>query len=384
MKDIELTILMPCLNEEETLEKCIKKAKKFIEKNKIKGEILIADNGSTDRSIAIANANGVRVINVPVKGYGSALIAGSKAAYGKYVIMGDSDDSYDFLHLELFVEKLREGYDLVIGNRFSGGIEKGAMPFLHKYVGNPVLSFLGRIFYNSKIRDFHCGLRGYNKEKILELNLKCEGMEYASEMIVKAELRRLKIAEVPTTLKKDGRNRKPHLRTFRDGFRHLKFLLINAPNWLFLLPGVLLILVGLVGFILLLNGEVFITDNHSIGIHSMLYFSSFLIIGFNLCLFFILNKLYSYNIGFIDYLDRVTKKIVKVPTYIFIIIGLLLIIGGFGISIYSLLRWSSVSFGELDPSEFMFIVIPANIFLILGAEMLFSSILINIMNIKHR
>lgn len=384
MKDLELTILMPCLNEEETLEKCIKKAKKFLERNNIKGEILIADNGSTDKSIAIAKKNKARVVNVETKGYGSALITGTKEAYGKYVIMGDSDDSYDFLNLESFVEKLREGYDLVIGNRFAGGIEKGAMPFLHKYIGNPVLSFLGRLFYNSKIKDFHCGLRGYNKERILDLNLKCEGMEYASEMIVKAELRNLKIAEVPTTLKKDGRSRKPHLRTFRDGFRHLKFLIINAPNWLFLLPGILLATIGLIGLILLLNGQLFLSNNHSLGIHSMLYFSSFIIIGFNLCLFFILNKLYSYNIGLIEKLDKITKRIVKIPTHILIIIGSLFIVTGLGISIYSLLKWQSVSFGSLDPTNFMLKVIPANSLLILGAETIFSSILINIMNIKHK
>ena len=384
MKEIELTILMPCLNEEVTLERCIKKAKKFIDKNKIKGEILIADNGSTDNSIAIVKKNGARVINVLEKGYGSALISGMNNANGKYVIMGDSDDSYDFLHLELFVEKLREGYDLVIGNRFAGGIEKGAMPFLHKYVGNPVLSFLGRLFYNSKIRDFHCGLRGYNKEKIKGLNLKCQGMEYASEMIVKAELKRLKIAEVPTTLKKDGRNRKPHLRTFRDGFRHLKFLLINAPNWLFLVPGLFLIIVGLIGFLLLLNGQFFISDNLSLGIHSMLYCSSFIIIGFNLCLFFILNKIYSYNIGFIDYMDKITNRIVKIPTNVMILIGLFLILVGFGISIYSLITWQSLSFGDLEPAKFMLKVIPANILLVLGTEILGSSILINTMSIKYK
>ena len=335
MEKVELTILMPCLNEEETLEKCIKKAKKFLDRSKIKGEILIADNGSTDKSIAIAKKNKARVVNVETKGYGSALIAGTKAAYGKYVIMGDSDDSYDFLNLEPFVEKLREGYDLVMGNRFLGGIEDGAMPFSHRYIGNPFLSFLGRLFYKSKIGDFHCGLRGYNRERMLSLNLKCQGMEYASEMVVKSELKNFKIAEVPTTLKKDGRSRKPHLNTIRDGFRHLKFLIINAPNWLFLLPGVLLTLVGLIGLLLLSNGQFFFTDNHSIGVHSMLYFSSFTIIGLNLCLFFILNKLYSYSIGLIDNLDSITNKIRKIPTHFLIIIGVLLVVIGLGISIHS-------------------------------------------------
>ena len=234
---MELTILMPCLNEAETLAICIRKAKKFLSENNIDGEVLISDNGSTDGSQDIAKAEGARVVSTDIKGYGSALINGTKNAYGKYVIMGDADDSYDFLHLMPFVEKLREGYDLVMGDRFAGGIEEGAMPWSHKYIGNPVLSFIGRLFYKSKIRDFHCGLRGYNRESMLNLHLQTTGMEYASDMVVKSELNGLKIAEVPTTLSKDGRSRPPHLRSFRDGWRHLKFLLMYAPNWLLLYPG---------------------------------------------------------------------------------------------------------------------------------------------------
>ena len=214
---MELTILMPCLNEEQTLVTCINKAKTFLQQNNINGEILIADNGSTDNSKTLALQNGARVIEVSEKGYGSALINGCNEAKGKYVIMGDSDDSYDFLNLMPFVTKLREGYDLVMGNRFKGGIEKGAMPFLHRYIGNPILSFIGRILYHSKIKDFHCGLRGYNKESIQSLNLHTLGMEYASEMVVQATLHKLKICEVPTTLKKDGRDHLPHLRTWSDG-----------------------------------------------------------------------------------------------------------------------------------------------------------------------
>ena len=208
---MELTILMPCLNEEETLAVCIKKAKTFLEKNNVDGEVLIADNGSTDNSVKIATDNGARVVHIHEKGYGSALRGGSTAAKGKYVIMGDADDSYDFLNLMPFLEKLREGYDLVMGNRFKGGIEKGAMPFLHRYLGNPVLSAIGRLLYKSKIKDFHCGLRGYNRESLHSLHLITTGMEYASEMVVQAELNGLKIVEIPTTLKKDGRSGKPHL-----------------------------------------------------------------------------------------------------------------------------------------------------------------------------
>ncbi|MBQ8995213.1 MAG: glycosyltransferase family 2 protein [Oscillospiraceae bacterium] len=225
---IELTILMPCLNEAETLETCIKKAKTFLDTTGVSGEVLIADNGSTDGSQEIARRNGARVVDVPVKGYGAALQGGMNAALGRYVIMGDADDSYDFLHLMPFVEKLREGYELVMGNRFKGGIAPGAMPPLHKYLGNPVLSFIGRVLYRSKIGDWHCGLRGYNLEAMKAVGLCTPGMEYASEMVAKSEKAGLKITEVPTTLSPDGRTRPPHLRSFRDGWRHLVFLLKNA------------------------------------------------------------------------------------------------------------------------------------------------------------
>lgn len=237
---IELTILMPCLDEAETIGTCVKKAKKFLDSGSIYGEVLVADNGSTDRSPEIAEAAGARVVTVPEKGYGAALIGGTKAARGKYVIMGDADDSYDFLSLWPFVHMLREGYPLVMGNRYEGGIDPGAMPWSHRHIGTPVLSFIGRLFYGGKIKDFNCGLRGYDREKIMSLNLSCTGMEYASEMIVKARLADMSIAQVPTTLHKDGRSRPPHLRSFRDGWRHLKFLLEHAPDWLFLYPGMIL------------------------------------------------------------------------------------------------------------------------------------------------
>lgn len=222
---MELTILMPCLNEAETLAVCIRKARTFLEKNNIDGEVLISDNGSTDGSADIAAKEGARVVFEPVKGYGSALIKGCEEAKGKYVIMGDCDDSYDFLDLMPFLEKLREGSDLVVGNRFAGGIEKGAMPWSHRYIGNPFLSFVGRKRFHSKVKDFHCGLRGYNRESVMRLGLQTTGMEYASEMIVRSELKGLKITEVPTKLKKDGRSGPAHLRSVRDGIRHLKFLL---------------------------------------------------------------------------------------------------------------------------------------------------------------
>jgi glycosyltransferase involved in cell wall biosynthesis len=230
---MELTILMPCLDEEETVAVCIQKAKTFLEDNGIDGEILVSDNGSTDRSREIAVSEGAKVIVAEQKGYGNALIAGTKEAQGKYIIMGDADDSYDFLRLMPFLEKLREGYDLVMGDRFAGGIEQGAMPWSHRYIGNPFLSFVGRKLYHSNVRDFHCGLRGYNRESILNLNLQASGMEYASEMVVKAELGKLKITEVPVFLSRDGRSKASHLRSFRDGCRHMKLLLANVPKRLF-------------------------------------------------------------------------------------------------------------------------------------------------------
>ena len=241
----DLSVVMPCLNEAETLAVCIKKANTFFDTNSINGEVIIADNGSTDGSQDIALNLGARVISIPQKGYGNALKGGFENASGTYIIMGDADDSYDFSNLSPFVEKLKEGNDLVIGNRFKGGIKKGAMPFLHKYLGNPVLSFLGRLFFKSSIGDFHCGLRGFSKEAYGKMQLTTSGMEFASEMIVKSHLLNLKIAEVPIILYPDGRSRKPHLKTWSDGWRHLRFMLLYSPKWLFLLPGMAYDVIGL-------------------------------------------------------------------------------------------------------------------------------------------
>ena len=301
--EIELTILMPCLNEAETLATCIRKAKQFLRENGIDGEVLISDNGSNDGSQAIAVSEGARVVSTDIKGYGSALINGTKEAYGKYIIMGDADDSYDFLHLMPFVEKLREDYDLVMGNRFAGGIEDGAMPWSHRYIGNPVLSFIGRLFYSSSIRDFHCGLRGFNRASILNLNLQTTGMEFASEMVVKSELYGLRITEVPTTLCKDGRSRSPHLKSFRDGWRHLKFLLMYAPKWLLLYPCFAFMFIGL------LFGVFYVSNMHSLNSHfsGILYLLACiasLIIGIDMFLMFLIVKSYSNYHGFLPRVDE--------------------------------------------------------------------------------
>src|SRR5580658_8051259 len=268
----ELTILMPCLNEAETLAVCITKAMSWLERSGVRGEVLIADNGSTDGSQAIAIEAGARVVPIAAKGYGSALLGGIKAARGRFVIMGDSDDSYDFGSLDAFVEKLRDGHDLVMGNRFKGGIKKGAMPPLHRYIGNPVLTTIGRIFFHSPCGDFHCGLRGFDREAILSLDLQAPGMEFASEMVVKATIQGLNITEVPTTLSPDGRSRPPHLRSWRDGWRHLRFLLLFSPRWLFLYPGLGLMALG-VGSMVWLLPEPRMVGRITLDIHTLFYAS---------------------------------------------------------------------------------------------------------------
>jgi len=377
---LELSILMPCLNEAETLQKCIAKAKIFLEKNKINGEILIADNGSTDGSREIAAQNGARVIEVPIKGYGAALIAGTKESFGKYVIMGDADDSYNFLNLTLFVEKLREGYDLVMGNRFAGGIAKDAMPKLHRYLGNPVLSFIGRLFFNSKIKDFHCGLRGFNREKILSLNLQTNGMEYASEMIVKATLNKFNITEVPTTLDKDGRSRPPHLRSFRDGWRHLKFLLMYAPNWLFVLPAALLMFIGIISTCLISAGSVKI-GHIALDIHTLLYAGVSIILGFSLLLFNIFSKIFAFERGYLpkDNIGYFYRNLSSEKVMFF---GLILFFLGILASIAAVVFWQSANFGELDPSKVMRLTIPATVFMVVGVESIFAGFFVGILRIK--
>ncbi|HTU24878.1 MAG TPA: glycosyltransferase family 2 protein, partial [Pirellulales bacterium] len=251
---VELTVVMPCLNEAETIEVCIAKAQSAFAAHGLTAEVVIADNGSTDGSQALARRLGARVIHVERKGYGSALMGGIAAARGRYVIMGDADDSYDFTSIMPFVEELRAGQQLVMGNRFRGGIQPGAMKALHRYLGNPVLTGIGRLFFGSPCGDFHCGLRGFDKSAIQDLDLRTTGMEFASEMVVKATLGKLRVSEVPTTLAPDGRSRPPHLRSWRDGWRHLRFLLLYSPRWLFLLPGMALLLVGLLTGLWLLPG----------------------------------------------------------------------------------------------------------------------------------
>ena len=382
-KELELTILMPCLNEAETLEVCIQKAKTFLETSGVAGEILIADNGSTDGSVEIAEKCGARVEHVSEKGYGAALIGGCKAAKGKYVIMGDADDSYDFLNLMPFVEKLREGYDLVMGNRFKGGIAKGAMPPLHRYIGNPVLSFIGRLFFSSDIGDFHCGLRGYDREAMLNLDLQTTGMEYASEMVVKATMYGLKIAEVPTTLSPDGRSRAPHLRSFRDGWRHLKFLLLHSPDWLFLYPGMVFCILGLVITVSLMFGPVTL-GGVTFDIHTMLYGSAMIMIGTNMIFFSLFTRIYAIRTRFIPTKENVATRLAGITTEKGAITGVILTLAGIVMTVLAFMVWKHTAFGDLNPQEMMRMTIPALTLMVVGIEMIFASFFIGILNIKHQ
>ena len=379
--EMEITILMPCLNEEETIEICIQKAKTFLKTSGISGEVLIADNGSTDRSAALAQAAGARVVHVEEKGYGAALRGGIAAAYGTGVIMGDADDSYDFLNLMPFVEKLREGYDLVMGNRFKGGIEKGAMPFLHQYLGNPVLSWIGRVFYKSQVGDFHCGLRAFNRERMLELNLKTSGMEFASEMVVMASLHNYKITEVPTTLSPDGRSSAPHLRTFRDGWRHLKFLLLYCPRWLFLYPGLFLLCIGLIGMIRLAYGDVKI-GSVTFGIHTMLYMAGFVIVGLQIIMFKILSDVCAAERGFLYISEEQKKRLGIITVDRCVLAGIILFAAGVIFTVVSMSQWASTGYGDLVPEVMMRRVIPGWTMIIVSIQLVCDGFFLGILRLK--
>jgi len=380
---LELTIVMPCLNEAETLATCIRKAQRSLNELKIIGEIVVADNGSTDGSQEIARQTGTRVILVEDKGYGNALMAGIAAARGTYVIMGDADDSYDFSALGPFIEKLREGYDLVMGNRFLGGINRGAMPPLHRYLGNPVLTTIGRLFFHSPCGDFHCGLRGFRKAAIMQLDLRTTGMEFASEMVVKATLRKMRIAEVPTTLSPAGRSRPPHLHRWRDGWRHLRFLLLYSPRWLFLYPGQLLMLLGLLIGAWLLPGPKMV-GGITFDVHTLLYAALAVIIGFQAIVFAIFTKVFAISEGLLPQDPRLNAVMEYITLEVGLIVGIVLVLLGLAGSIYAVGYWDVHSFGNLNPSRTLRIVIPAVTFLTLGCQILLSSFFLSILGLRRR
>ena len=375
-QDVELTILMPCLDEAETIASCIDEARAFLERAGVGGEVLIADNGSTDGSIGIAEAHGARVVRVGTRGYGAALQEGIRAARGTYVIMGDADGSYDFAHLEPFVERLRGGSDLVVGNRFQGGIAPRAMPPLHRYLGNPVLSFIGRLLFTIPIGDFHCGLRGFRRDRMLELGLRTPGMEFASEMIVRASLREYAIAEVPTTLSPDGRSRPPHLRTWRDGWRHLRFLLLLSPRWLFLYPGLMLFAIGAIGQAAILTGPIAVV-RVVLDIHTMLFAGGAMIVGLQIVLFGVFVTAAGVAHGLLPTGRAFGGFVARFTLERGAILGGVLTLAGFVLAAWSLSLWMSAGLADIDPRRVMRIVIPSLTLTITGVQLMFSSFVLH-------
>ena len=378
---MELTILMPCLNEAETLGVCIEKAQGFLKRSGIKGEVLIADNGSTDGSQDIAQKAGAQVVDVPQKGYGAALAGGIAAARGRYVIMGDADDSYDFANLDAFVAKLREGNALVMGNRFKGGIAPGAMPWHHKYIGNPILSLVGRIFFGTRASDFHCGLRGFDRQAILDLNLRTTGMEFASEMLVKATLSGLEVAEVPTTLKPDGRSRAPHLRSFRDGWRHLRFLLLFSPRWLFLYPGLLLLAIGLFVGTLLIRGPVRISPTLELDLNTFLLAAMCIIVGLQAVSFALIGRRFASRYGFIPKSETFDKILEAMTLEHMLTAAVILVVIGLGAIGWAAFAWATTGFGPLYTSSVPRFMIVAMTTLVAGIQLAMSAFMSSMIDI---
>lgn len=381
---LELTILLPCLNEAETIETCVGNAMSYLAGSDVRGEVLVADNGSTDGSQRLAAAKGARVVHVRDRGYGSALRNGILAARGRYVVMGDADDSYSLSDLGLFVVKLREGYDVVMGNRFRGGIAPGAMPFLHRYLGNPVLSFLGRLFFDVKVGDFHCGLRAFNRERIQALSLHTTGMEFASEMLISAAVRSYRICEVPTTLKKDGRSRPPHLRTWRDGWRHLSFLLMLSPRWLFIYPGIALMLFGAIITAFLFPGPVQIAHGVSLDTHTFLVGAIAMLIGTQILTCGLIAKRFAVRYQLLPD-SKWNYRLLSFLTFGRGLIAAVSVIGlGTAGFIWSLLTWASVEFGPLADPIILRVLIISLIGIAIGVQLGFTVFLAGIMSIPNR
>ena len=383
LSPVELSIVMPCLNEAETIGRCVEKAQRFLRTARVVGEVIVADNGSTDGSQALAERLGARVVPVAMKGYGSAIMGGVDAARGRFIIMGDADDSYDFEHLELFLDTLRQGGDLVMGNRFAGAIKPGAMPPLNRYLGNPVLTGIGRIFFHARCGDFHCGLRGFTKAAFKAMRLHTTGMEFASEMVVKASLLGLNVAEVPTTLSPDGRSRPPHLRPWRDGWRHLRFLLIYSPRWLFLYPGISLMAVGLVVGLWLLPGPRTI-GGVTYDVQTLLYAAMTVLLGFQAVSFAAFTRIFAISEGLVPD-DARPRSIFRVITLeVGLVMGLLCIIGGVAGSIVAVQLWNARSFGPLNPSQTLRVIIPSVTLLVFGCQIVLSSFFLSVLWIRRR
>jgi hypothetical protein len=380
---VEVSVVLPCLDEAATVESCVRTALDAIAGAGLSGEVIVADNGSTDGSQALAEAAGARVVHVEERGYGAALTAGIAAAHGEYVVMADADESYDLRDVPRFVAALREGPDLVMGNRFRGGIEPGAMPKLHRYLGNPVLSWAGRTFFRSKVGDFHCGIRGLRREAALALDLRTTGMEFASEMVVKAELAHLRIAEIPVTLSPDGRNRPPHLRSWRDGWRHLRFLLLYSPRWLFLYPGALLMAVGLVAGAWLLPGGRRI-GGVGLDVQTLLYAAMAVVMGYQSVVFAVFTKVFAISEGLLPEDPRVTRVFRYVTLETGLVFGALLVLLGLAGSVAGFLGWQSHDFGALDASRSLRVVIPSLTALVLGTQTVLAAFFLSILGLRRR
>lgn len=376
----ELSIVIPCLNEAETLGAVVREAKTFLESHGIDGEVVVSDNGSTDGSQAIAEREGARVVNAPVRGYGAALFYGTQACRSRYIVMGDADGSHDFSTLMPFVEKLREGYDLVMGNRFRGGIDKGAMSWKNRYLGNPVLSGIGRLFFRCRARDFHCGLRGFTREVFDRLDLRTTGMEYASEMVIKATLLGMKVAEVPTRMRPDGRSRAPHLRPWRDGWRHLRFMLLYSPRWLFLYPGLLMMAAGLAVLLWLLPGARTV-GGLTFDLHTLLFGAFVILVGFQAVAFSAFSKTFAIREGLLPpdpHLDRL-YRVFNLETGL--LTGGALFLTGLGGSLYTIGVWATSYFGRLEPTQFVRSIIFWGVLLSLGCQVILSSFLLSLMGL---
>ncbi len=382
-QDCELTIVMPCLNEAETLETCIRKAQGFLERHKVDGEVVIGDNGSTDSSIEIARRCQARVVHVPVKGYGAALYYAIRAARGKYVIMADSDDSYDLSNLMPFLEQLRQGCDLVMGNRFAGGVLPGAMPWKNRFIGNPILSGIGRLFFRCPVRDFHCGIRGFSREAFERMDLRTTGMEFASEMVIKATLLKMNVVEVPTCLHPDGRSRRPHLRPWRDGWRHLRFMLLYSPRWLFLYPGLALMLLGLL-LVVWLYPHARYVGGIRWDTQTMLYGAIAAVLGYQSVVFALLAKVFAVNEGLLPPDPKVRKFLDRLPLETGLLAGGMMALAGLVGTVAVLVYWGNLSFGMLDYAFVVRQVILSMLGLILGAQTILASFFLSILGLRLR
>jgi glycosyltransferase involved in cell wall biosynthesis len=387
LSELDLTILMPCLNEAETLAFCVRQAHQAIREAGIRGEVVVADNGSNDGSQEIARSEGARVLDVPVRGYGAALTAGIEAANGRYVMMADADASYHFEHLPRFLPKLADGYDLVMGNRFAGAIEPGAMPPLHQYLGNPVLSAIGRVFFRIPVRDFHCGLRAFRRDSILALNLRTTGMEFASEMVVKSSLAGLRMTEVPTTLSPDGRSRPPHLRSWRDGWRHLRFLLLYSPRWLFFYPGLAALAIGMVLSALLLPGPLPVhigKATHTLDVDTLTYALGLVLIGAHITSFAISAKVFGTQEGFLPPNPKFERMFKTITLETGLLTGCVLLLIGAVFLGYALHLWHAAGFGNVSPQRMLRLTLPSAAAFMLGVEVIFGSFFLSLLGLNRR